>query len=372
MASPEQPMAVPHDASAVMPESARTGDSAAERNLDDALSMVITGAGRRGASLEDLWHGAIAVEPDLATAVDRRARLLAALGRLVVAGIARPLTGRRDAQDTSALPALPLLVRPVGPPPRPQAERASLPAGLRPELDAARHLVRPRPDEIATLVAVNDFLRDLDPSRPAAPVRERSLEVFGDEKRLDALTSQRLFATGVLTLDMLRCYEVHPPFVYEWISDAPTALVLENHHTYDSVRRVLERSPRGIGVVAYGAGRAFCASVTYLGDLDPPVAGAYYFGDLDAAGLSIAIGANVAGRAAGTPAILPATGLYRALLSSPHRRPGVAVQLAAAESLVAWLPAELQANATAVLTSGHWLPQEAVGIEVLEQLTDWL
>ncbi|HEY7946646.1 MAG TPA: hypothetical protein VID75_03160 [Acidimicrobiales bacterium] len=365
-------MAAPYDASAVAPNSTRTGDSAAERDLDHALSVVITGAGRRGAHLVDLWHGAIAVEPDLAAAVDRRARLLAALVRLVDAGIARPLPRRRDAQDTSALPALPLLVRPVGPPARQQPERASLPVGLRPELAAARRLVRPRPDEIATLVAVNDFLRDVDLGSCAVPVRERSLEVFGDEKRLDALMSQRLFATGVLTLDLLRCYVVHPPFVYQRISDAPTALVLENHHTYDSVRRVLERSPRDIGVVAYGAGRAFCASVTYLGDLDPPVAGTYYFGDLDAAGLSIAIGADVAGRAAGTPAILPATGLYRALLSSPHRRPGVAVQLAAAESLVAWLPAQLQADATAVLTSGHWLPQEAVGIEALEQLTDWL
>jgi Wadjet anti plasmid transformation system JetA-like protein len=346
--------------------------STAERDLDAALAAVITGAGRRGASLESLWHGAIAVDPDLATAVDRRARLLAALRRLVAIGVARPLPSRRDALEASAVPALPRVVRTVGPPARQRPERPTLPAGLRPELAGARDLERPRADEIATLVAVNDFLRDLDPSRPFVPVRERSLEIFGDEKRLDALVSQRLFTSGVLTLDLLRCYVVHPPFVYQRVSDEPTALVIENHHTYDSARRVLERAPRGIGVVAYGAGRAFCASVTYLADLQPRIERAYYFGDLDAAGLSIAAGADMAGRAAGTPPVLPATGLYRALLASPHHRPGTVIDDFIAEGLLAWLPAELRAAATDMLESGQWLPQEAVGIEVLTALTDWL
>jgi hypothetical protein len=348
------------------------GQSGAERDLDAGLSAVITGAGRRGASLEDLWHGAMAVEPDLATAVDRRARLLGALGRLVDAKVARPLPRRRDALDTSAQPALPLVVRPVGLPALTRPERATLPAALRPELARARDLERPRLDEIATLIAVNDFLRDFDPDRPAVPMRERSLEIFGDEKRLDALVSQRLFTTGILTVALLRCYVVHPPFVYQRISDDPTALVLENHHTYDSARRVLERSPRGIGVVAYGAGRAFCASVTYLADLVPAVQRGYYFGDLDAAGLSIAAGAEAAGRAADTPPVLPATNLYRALLASPYRRPGTAIELATAQGLAAWLPVELRGAATALLVAGQWLSQEAVGLEVLTQLTDWL
>lgn len=349
--------------------------SAAERDLDAALAWAIKGAGRRGAGLEDLWHVAIGAEGELASSVDRRGRLLASLERLVDAGVARPMSKRRDGQDRTALPALPLVVRAVGAKPAERPESPSLPLNLRPELAGARDLARPRADEIVTLRAVNDFLRDFDPARPRVPARERSLEIFGDEKRLDALASQRLFTTGILTFDLLRCYEVHPPFVYQRLSDAQVALVIENHHTYDSARRVLEREARGargVGVVAYGAGRAFCASVSYLGDLEPGVKFAYYFGDLDVAGLSIAISAAEAGQAAGVAPVVPAARLYKALLGSAGRRPGNPIDRAVADEVVGWLPAELRGEASALLVSGYWLPQEAVSLEVLDRLSDWL
>ncbi len=339
--------------------------------LDDALATAVGRAARRGASLDDLWRAAIAAEPDLASAVDRRSRLLTALERLVAAGVVRPLPTRRDAQDRSALPALPLVVRPVAESKSAPAARVALPADLLPELAGAQELDRPRVDEIDTLRAVNDFLRDFDTTRPVVPLRERSLEIFGDEKRLDALVGRRLFTMGILSLELLRCYEVHPPFVYQRVSRAPIALVMENHHTYDSARRVLARDPRGIGVVAYGAGRAFCASVTYLGDLEPGVECAYYFGDLDGPGLSIAQGAAEVARHAGVAPVVASRALYRALLDSPARRPGVVADTEAAASLVAWLPVDLQAEAMTLLMAGEWIPQEAVGLETLEALADW-
>jgi hypothetical protein len=70
--------------------------------------------------------------------------------------------------------------------------------------------------------------------------------------------------------------------------------------------------------------------------------------------------------------VQPAAGLYRALLASPHRRRGNVIDDFIAEGLVSWLPAELREAASALLESGHWLPQEAVGIEVLTELADWL
>lgn len=351
---------------------AALGDGPVATSLDDALAAAVTRTDRRGAPLEELWRVAIGAEPDLASAVDRRARLLAALERLAAAGIARPLSTRREAQDRSAVPALPLVVRPVALTSRHVAERIALPADLRPELARATELERPRSDEIDILRAVNDFLRDFDPPRPAVPLRERSLEIFGDEKRLETLLGRRLFTTGILSLDLLACYEVHPPFVYQRVSDEPTALVIENHHTYDSVRRLLERDPRGIGVVAYGAGRAFCASVTYLADLDPAVKQAFYFGDLDAAGLSIAQGAAEVSERAGGPQLEPATGLYRAALATGRRRTGAGITEARAWELVAWLPPDLREAAAGVLTAGLWIPQEAVGLEILAGLDDWL
>jgi len=343
----------------------------ADPELDAVLAGAVRHAGRVGASLEALWHAAIAVDPELATAVDRRQRLAAALERLVAAGAIRQPPAGRNTQDRSATPWLPLLTRAVTAPKAPRTAPPALPAVLLPELVGANRLVRPRADEIATLTAVNEFLRDLDPARPAVPARERSLEIFGDEKRLDALVSQRLFTEGVLSYDLLRCYEVHPPFVFTRISDSPTALVIENHHTYDSARRELERRNRGIGIVAYGAGRAFCASVTYLADLVPAVKTAYYFGDLDTAGLQIPSAAQAA-QGPGAVPVVPAVSLYRALLSRGVRRSGAKVAPDAAVALVEWLPEDLRAEALSVLTSGCWLAQEAVGLEVLAGLGEWL
>lgn len=135
---------------------------------------------------------------------------------------------------------------------------------------------------------------------------------------------------------------------------------------------MLKTDPRDIGVVVYGAGRAFCASVTYLADLDPDVKQAYYFGDLDTAGLSIPAGAHVVGEAAGTAPVIPAFGLYRALLASPHRRPATPVSSAAASGLVAWLPEEMRAEVSELLISGQWVPQEAVGLELMGSIDYWL
>lgn len=346
--------------------------SEAERALDSALAAAVTAAGRQGAPLEDLWHAAFAVDPELASSVDRRNRFLASLERLAVSRRIRNWPTRRVGFDRSSLPALPLIVRA---PPTAALERSirpAMPAELRPELAGARNLDRIRVDEVATLVAVNEFLREFDQSRPPVPVRERSLEIFGDEKRLESIRGQRLYAIGVLSDELLRCFEVHPPFVYLRVSDMPTALVLENHHTYDSACRLLKTNPRDIGVVVYGAGRAFCASVTYLVDLDPAVKQAYYFGDLDSAGLSIPASAHLVGQSVGVAPVVPAVGLYRALLASPHRRPTNPVSAVVVTGLMAWLPEELQAETSELLTSGWWLPQEAVGLEVMASLDRWL
>jgi hypothetical protein len=355
-----------------MTETGRDPEAAPRSAVVEALAASVAQAGSRGLALEQILGIAQRADPDLAAAADARVRILVALEQLVSDGVARPWPTRRDALDRRATPPLPLLVRPARTERGTQPNRPSLPVDLRPELESARGLERLRADEIATLRAVNAFLRDHGGARPVVPSRERSLELFGDEKRLDALVSQRLFSAGVLSLELLECYEVHPPFVFERVSDAPVLLVIENHHTYDSARRLLAVDPRGIGVVAYGAGRAICSSVAYAADLDPGVTRIYYFGDLDEAGLAIAASTSLIAVPAGLPALEPAVGLYRALLASPYRRVGAVVDAENAEARVAWLPSELRSAAVALLTGGTWVPQEAVSLEVLAGLSDWV
>jgi len=43
------------------------------------------------------------------------------------------------------------------------------------------------------------------------PHRERSVQLFGNEKRLDALLRTKLFTSGALTLALLRCYAAPLP-----------------------------------------------------------------------------------------------------------------------------------------------------------------
>jgi hypothetical protein len=232
----------------------------------------------------------------------------------------------------------------------------------RPELAWATEL-RFRPDELERLKRVNAWLRDLDPDEPVVPIRERSLELFGDEKLLERLQGGRLFFDGGLSLELLRARIVHPPFVCHRISAAPVLLVIENHHTYDSFVRLLG-SDSGVGVVAYGAGAAFVGSVTYASELSPPVGEIRYFGDLDARGLRIPVDAD---RARGTdlPRIQPAERLYRRLLELGVRAAAPPVPAETAARLGSWLPADLRDEVAAMLAGGRRMAQEAVGSKAL-------
>lgn len=134
----------------------------------------------------------------------------------------------------------------------------------------------------------------------------------------DANGRPALFFPGRLTLEQLRCEEVHPPFVSESIGPSPDVLVVENHHTFVSPYRALPRDGN-VGIVVYGAGAHFEGSVTYLADLRTRPRRVLYFGDLDTDGLDIPVHASALASTAGLPAVEPAAVLYRLLLD--HGRP---------------------------------------------------
>jgi hypothetical protein len=218
---------------------------------------------------------------------------------------------------------------------------------------------------MADLRAVNAFLRDGGAARPVVPLRERSLQLFGHEKRLEALMGGQLFFGGRLTLEQLRCEEIHPPFVYERVGDGPDVLAVENHHTFVSLCRALP--PDGpVGIVIYGAGAHFKASVTYLADLPAPPRRVLYFGDVDVDGLEIPMHASRIAASARLPIIEPAASLYRLLhdhgTPAPVENPPSRQRVRA---VTVWLPEELRDAATALLDAGQRLAQEWVGTELL-------
>jgi hypothetical protein len=336
-----------------------------------AAALASAEPGRARISIETYTSAFAAAEPGLATSTERRARLAAAIRELTEAGILSPSRGA----DRSELPALPrfvvLLDRSADPP----VGREAAAYSWRPELAWAARLPLRR-SEFDALRAIQAYLRDRAPTAPVVPTGERSLELFGNEKRLDTLRrNRRLFAKGRLSLEMLRAHAYAPPFAYRRIGTGSVALVLENVATYHSVlATVPANSP--VGLVIFGSGGNFAASVAYLAELakDGPAAAIReirYFGDLDCRGLEIPIAADAAARKSGLGGVRPAIALWAMLLRAGRRAPSLPVDSLIIERLVSWLPLTLRAESAKVLAAGYRLAQEAVGMELLANDSVW-
>jgi hypothetical protein len=345
-----------------------------ETSLARRFAVSLAGAepGRVRIRIEAYVAAFLVAEPALTTSPDRRARLAATIEELREAGVIQV----SRTVDWSESPPLPRFIVPLDRVTDPPIGREAASYAWRPELAWAARLPLRR-SEFEALRAIQAFLRDQSASAQIVPTGERSFELFGDEKRLDVLhRNRRLFAPGRLSLEMLRARQFAPPFAYRRVGPGSVALVLENVATYHSVlARVPTDSP--VGLVIFGAGGNFAASVCYLSELakDGPAASIKeirYFGDLDRRGLEIPITANAAAREAGLPAVRPAVGLWARLLSTNKRSVHPPVDASTADRLIAWLPVSLRASAKEVLVSGARLAQEAVGTKILASEPTWM
>ncbi len=325
------------------------------------LAGILAGRGGRRVPLEAVWAAAFEAEPRLVGAPGQREELARLIGELHAAGVVEPA---RRALDRSARPHLPMSVTFLGAvrrQPRPIVDGARFP--WRPELAWAGSL-RLTAAEFDLLQSINAFLRDGRGSGRPVPVRERSLQLTRDEKRLEGLLRTRLFLPGRLSLQLLGCVQVHPPFVWRAVGSGDWLLVVENHQTYHSLCDALPSGGR-VGRVAYGAGNNFAASVTSVLDLDPVPLRVLYFGDLDVEGLQIPFVADRVAAAIGVPRIEPATVLYRTLLEVGTPVACARPAPGRVRRLVRWLPPEVAEGACRIIESGHRIAQEWVGLEVL-------
>lgn len=302
------------------------------------------------------------LEPALGVSPSRRAALLELLEELEAA---REVQLTKANPDRFALPPLPRSVLVLGVEPR--SIKPSLPTSVwRPELAWASGL-RLALSDVEFLRQVDRFLRDLDPAEPIVPIRERSLELTGDEKRLDRLVGSRLFAPGRLSLKLLRCEQVHPPFVYERVHSAASALVIENHQTYHSMLKTPTAIP-DVGLLVYGAGNHLTGSVSYFADIEPRVEEIRYFGDIDLDGLEIPRRASYVTEKMGLPGVEPAADLYNLLLRVGRTAKSDPVSHATATRAAKWLPEDLREKVVEMLVSGRRMAQEAIGRKVLVEM----
>lgn len=332
--------------------------------VTERLLVLLRQKGRRRIYLSELWEPYFAVNPEATFAPDSRSQLGSALEEAAAAG----LLVFSPTLDRSERPYLPKLVTLAHDPSGPQPDRTARIAVWPPELAWAARLPLRR-EERDFLEAVRLFRRDLCQDEPVVPLRERSLQLTGDEKLIERqFLGRRLFAPGRLTLELLRARRVHPPFVWQAVdqASASTLLAIENHHTYHTLFQALTPED-GIGIVAYGYGRQFPSSVLFVTELPRTMTRILYYGDLDLEGLEIALETGRAARKAGLPPVEPAAGLYRLLLEvgRPGPETGRRVTEPAARRACAWLPEDIRPVALELLMSKQRMAQEGLGLRLL-------
>ena len=222
------------------------------------------------------------------------------------------------------------------------------------------------------LLKLNQFLLKELRSKAVVPIKERSLEIFGDEKRLDALVSTSLFRPGRLNwVRDLKCEIVGEPLAWkrgpaEAASDP--IIVLENAATWHSYCR-WNAERKLFSAVVYGCGNRFVDGIRYLPDIFRELGGSrriLYFGDLDPRGLEIPQEAACQTRNLGPPIVEPHLWSYRQLLTigEGHGQPW-AVETPS-PSLCDWL-GELAEPVRQLFAANKRLSQEHVCWEFLQQ-----
>jgi hypothetical protein len=349
-------------------------DMSAMSPLAREVARAIAATSGKRIHASGLFHAATVADPGLIGDPVARSRFRDALLELEAAAlIALPSPASRTAWDRRLLPELPVWITRTSTAPATGRDRPE-PRVWPGVLEAAGRIAS-RTDEHEVLDRVASWLRD-GPHPALVPVEERSLELFDDEKALDRYLMTRLFTSGALTLDLLACYAPPPPFASQHVpGTGPTRLlVVENLATYTSfltaLRSLAPRSRPDLHV-GWGVGAAFEQSVLSTPLLEPTPASAYYFGDLDQAGLRIASNATAKAVAAGLLELRPLEAPYQFLLDGPShwRRPDASsrgTRLDQAEAL-SWLPSTLRSRASQLFAARQRIPQERLGLEALHR-----
>jgi len=330
-----------------------------------ALLLQLQGSALKRVPLDEVKRAYYGLYPEMLNSPDRQARLLEALRELEALGrLSLPAPGSWERLGSPPLPKWVALTR--------ENARAEAPdysdvawapeLGFWPELKAV---------QLADAKAINTFLlRRRGPLLPV-PIKERSLEIFGDEKKLDALrqSSTSLFL-GRLPLSTIGAFIVPLPLPYR-LADAPgkPVLVVENHNSYWSFGE-WNQTARRYSAVVYGAGAAFRSTGLALGQVLQEVqgVGAEYLGDLDPKGVEIPLEFNRCGGPEGVQ-VRPALEYYAWLLDcGVTREKPECTSSVAAGSAQRWLGEELGARLASLWEQGRWTPQEALGFE---QLHGW-
>jgi hypothetical protein len=222
------------------------------------------------------------------------------------------------------------------------------------------------------LLKLDTYLRSNTNLRPIVPIKERSLEIFGDEKRLDALIMTSIFRRDRLSLSDLHCEQIGEPLGWRRgpaAASQQAVIIIENAATWHSYAR-WNKFSACFSAVIYGKGIQCAASIQYLHDILGELGGSrqiLYFGDIDPPGLHIPQLASDYASAHGFPRIQPDLWSYELLLqcaslASPwDGEPAI-------RNDCDWL-GPLADPTWQVLVQSLRLPQEHIGWSILENIS---
>ncbi|WP_327321073.1 hypothetical protein OG735_40970 [Streptomyces sp. NBC_01210] len=335
----------------------------------DRMAAHLAQQPRQRVDFDALAGAADTGDSSLATSPRRRRILADAAQALQRRGLAQ-LPKSSAGWDYSAHPPLPRWVKRSQPARSPR--RRPAPRAFVEPLSFASTLNLTAADH-ALLGPVNTLLRD-EPDAEIVPLADRSYQLYGDEKRLKNIDRQHLVAKGLLDVTAhLRARPTPAPLAMFELGPAPWMLIVENTAAFTSLREILNAWPDRdqVGWLGFGSGDHLAASIptalTSLRERDHPVGTLLMYADLDLDGLHCAQQTSHRAQAAGLPPLLPATGLYEALLTGqPRSHPPAAADEALAAA--AWLPPHIAPSVAQLLTDGLVLRQEALPLPRLRAL----
>lgn len=340
---------------------------ASEPRVSDVAAMrdAIAAAGKVRLDSDEVWSLWCGAVPRLAGAVEQRQVLARSLELLADALVIELPTSQQSRMTAARLPRYVTV---------PSARRDTRVHSWKSYpwlrrlgwISSLRHVAD---DVFDDLVAINEWLVGVaERTIPIVPVRYRSAEILGREKRFDELAKTSLFGPGRLGFDLLSCRRIAPPLAAAEVGAGADVLVVENSDTYwvvlDALRGV---GGHGIGVVAWGSGRSFPSQVESLGvDVAGrgPVRGTtWYWGDYDPVGIEIALAAS---RTTDKITVEPAVGLWSAMADVPVQ--GCGEHDWARVDGADWLGNELWARLHHVRAQRGRIAQERVAVDVV---TSW-
>ncbi len=210
---------------------------------------------------------------------------------------------------------------------------------------------------------------------PLIPMRERSYEIFRDEKALDSFRNAVAFKEGDISLETLRCFIVYAPMPTEFGPDGTEgkpALLVENHTTHWTVAEWNKQVGR-YRCVVYGGGNKASAAWKWLEwkKAEYQFSEILYFGDIDVAGLDIALSARESIENFGNVSFSLDEDLYRLALGLAKGEGGVQTKngkTAYKDATFAMLPDDLAQEIRKLFERARRIPQEIVTRQTLDSL----